>query len=144
MEKEQKKYEISFLVKNENGQQEIIKTLESHQALIIDSGNISRISLAYQIKKETGAYFGYLHFSANTDKIKNISDDLVLNQEVLKFLIITPPIAKMIRMAGPMGSRIVKKTFQPKEMEKTEIKKLEPATTLSNEALEKKLEEILK
>ena len=131
--------------KDENGQQEIIKTLESNQASIIDGSNISKISLAYQIKKERGAFFGYVHFMVNTDKIKNISDTLKLKQGVLRFLIITPPIAKMIRMATP---RIVKRMFQSRVAEKTEIKKPLPApittATLSNEALEKKLEEILK
>ena len=143
MEKEQKKYEISFLVRDENGQQEITKTLESCQASIIDGGNVLRINLAYQIKKENEAYFGYLHFLANTDKIKNISDDLKLNQKVLRFLIITPPITKMMRMET---QRIIKKTFQPRAVERMEIKKPSPAptATLSNEALEKKLEEILK
>ena len=125
--------------KNNNGKS---KDSSLKKFLFVSDESLSG-DLAYQIKKENEAYFGYLHFLANTDKIKNISDDLKLNQKVLRFLIITPPITKMMRMATP---RIIKKTFQPRAVERMEIKKPSPAptATLSNEALEKKLEEILK
>ncbi|KKQ23065.1 30S ribosomal protein S6 [Candidatus Wolfebacteria bacterium RIFCSPLOWO2_01_FULL_38_11] len=138
MEKEPKKYEISFLVRNEDESEEISKILQKHKATILENGGISRIKLAYPIKKENFACFGYFNFSADSGEISKINGVLKLNPKVLRFLFITPPIAKSIpqpiaRKAAPF------KPIAPKP----EAKK-EPQAVLTNEALEKKLEEILK
>ncbi len=79
MDKEQKKYEISFLAKTDNDGKEIAELLKKHQALIIGEDNGLRIKLAYPIKKEEFAFFGCFQFSAATDIIKKVSDELNLN-----------------------------------------------------------------
>ena len=63
------------------------------------------------------------------------------NQKILRFLIITPPIAKLAAVSAPRMRRPA--LFKEAE-KKIEIKKAEPQQILTNEELEKKLEEILK
>jgi ribosomal protein S6 len=142
MDKENKKYEIGFLAKNESFKEEIIKLLVGFGAEITDSGNASRINLAYPIKKETSAVFGYVYFSGQPDIVKKIGDNLRLNSEVLRhIIIISPAIRQSARLAAKKTRYSV--PFE-KPTEKPEIKRVKTRTVLSNEALEKKLEEILK
>ena len=62
MKEDAKIYEIGFLAKEENDREEIVKILTNYGAKIVDAGKMSRIKLAYPIKKENFAYFGYLFF----------------------------------------------------------------------------------
>jgi ribosomal protein S6 len=144
MDKEFKKYEIGFLARNENGGDDVNKTLTSHRCELIESGVLNRMRLAYPIKKETAGFFGYYHFLAEPSAIEKIKNELDLNFNVLRFLIITPPAEKQLPSAAKIEKRrkqVVSKEIEPK----AEIKKPMPApSVLTNEALEKKLEEILK
>lgn len=142
MDSEQKKYEIGFLAKSDADREQLIKILENHGASIIDSGNFSRLRLAYPIKKENSAHFGYLHFSSTAEAIKKIGSDLKLNAGILRFLILTPPIIKSIKYSVEKP----KKTIAPETERKEEIKlgEAKPISPLTNKDLEEKLEEILK
>lgn len=144
MDKELKKYEIGFLVRNENGGDDVNKILNGHKCELIESGALNRIRLAYPIKKETVGYFGYYHFLAESLTIEKIKSELDLNSNVLRFLLITPPAEKQMPFVAKFETK--KKPIVPKEIEpKAEIKRPMPAPqVLTNEALEKKLEEILK
>lgn len=141
MDKEQKNYEISFLAKGDKDNGEIIEALKKHQASITGEDNVLRIKLAYPIKKEESAFFGCLRFSATPDIIKKVSDGLNFNQKILRFLIITPPIAKLTAVSAP---RMRRQALFKEAEKKIEIKKPESHQILTNEELEKKLEEILK
>lgn len=136
--KDAKNYEIGFLVKDESDAAGIIKTIGGYKATVTNEGAIKRIQLAYPIKKATSACFGYVFFSSLPENITKLKDSLKINQNILRFLIVTPPIvatsfptSKPIRKISPIKSTLP-------------VKKFESAQTLSNEALEKKLEEILK
>lgn len=139
MEKEQKNYEIGFLAKTEEDKNEIIKLLEEQKVLIIKNGGLSKIKLAYPIKKESSAYFDYIIFSAYPEAIEKISKNLKLNPKILRFLIITPPTAKIQKLAPRFKKSIASKTIIRKPI----VEKI-PLQQISNEMLEKKLEEILK
>lgn len=145
--KDQKQYEISFLAVSEKGKDEILKTLQKFQGAVSFESPAGRLNLSYQIKRQKSAFFGYFHFSALTEAIKKISEDLKLNAEILRFLIITPPIAKQAPMSQRARMRI-RRVALPKEakeeLKKAEIVKSEIKSVLTNEELEKKLEEILK
>ena len=149
---ENKNYEIGFLIKSESDREEIIKALKDSQFSIIGEGQTQRIKLAYPIKKETFAYFSYLHFSGQPADIQNLNNKLKTGAKILRFSIVPQPIAKESRFsesAAPAQQRgfserpkIQETPFQasvhqpPRETSAPEA--------LSNEALEKKLEEILK
>ncbi|MEK9154560.1 MAG: 30S ribosomal protein S6 [Patescibacteria group bacterium] len=144
MTEDKKNYEISFLTVADEDINEVAKIISKHGASIIDEVKTSKIKLAYPIKRENFANFSYLCFSAATDVIKKINNDLKLNSKVLRFLIITPPVVKSV-ISQKERRRITEPMITGKE-EKSEHRKSEskPAPALSNEELEKKLEEILK
>ncbi len=131
---DKKSYEIAFLVRNEEDAQQVIKLLKSAGAEIESEGAISKLNLAYPIKKEHSAHFGYFHFSLETEKVKQLEDSIRMNPLILRSLIVTPPFVKnKTRSFLPPRRRPV--SFPQATERKT--------PSLSNEALEKQLKEIL-
>jgi len=108
--------------------------LEKAGARINFEGQASRITLSYPIKKEREAHFGYFQFEVTPDKIKEIDEELKNSQEIIRFLTITPGYLKN------RGKPQIFSRPRPSAVKPAEGKSL----PLSNEALEKKIEEILK
>ncbi len=135
---EKKDYEISFLLKSEERVDEILKALKHIGGEITLEGPIEKIVLAYKIKKETSASFGHFHFRALPADIKTLTQELKNNPEVLRTLVVTPPFVKSKRTT----MRPLPKAAAPAPEYKAPIA-VAPAP-LSNEALEKKIEEILR
>lgn len=157
MDKELKKYEIGFLVKAEENKNELIKILKNRGFLIIDDGEISRIKLAYPIEKENFAFFGYLYFSGDSEKIKALNKELKTSPKILRHLVISRPVIMRKvenKTAFEKAELISEKIYAPAYVEASAdvevladgpARKITPKTeVLSNEELEKKLEEILK
>ncbi len=151
-DKEFKKYEVGFLVRNEGDKEEVVKTLKNHKSSVIDDGGISRIKLAYPIKKEDFAYFGYLHFSCAPENIKELRNELKTSSKVLRFIIVSQPVPVKKSEIKDASEEFRRRPIAPTSQtisasteERTERKEMSKKTeTLSNEDLEKKLEEILK
>ncbi len=143
MGKDNKKYEIGFLAKEEGFKDKLVKLVGDFGGEIIDSGDLSRIKLAYPIKKETSAFFGYFYFSIQPEAVKKISENLKLNSEILRHIIISTPV---IQQAIQSVSKRPRRAFSPEIPTAASAvpKKPKAQPILSNEALEKKLEEILK
>jgi small subunit ribosomal protein S6 len=135
-EKVIKPYEISFLLRNEEDVAVVVKKLSELGAVIIKEGAVNYIRLAYPIKKEESAYFGYIHFSAEPEVVKRINGALKLESKVLRFLIVTPPVGKMIQRRQDFRREVARDIETP-----VATSKVEP---LSNAELEEKLEEISK
>lgn len=131
----QKKYEVSFLTKAETDKQAILKTLNSIKAQIIFESELKLIALAYKIKKESQAYFGWIQFSADPESISIINSSLKTSP-VLRFLIVESVSSG--RPARPRDGYQFKKSA-PTSAEAPK----ERQGNLSNEALEQKLKEIL-
>ena len=131
---DKKSYEIVFLARNEEDAQQVIKLLKSAGAEIELEGPISKITLAYAIKKEQSAHFGYFHFLLETEKVKQLEDSIRINPLILRFLIITPPFVKNKTRSFLPPRRRPSSFSQPAERK---------TPSLSNEALEKQLKEIL-
>lgn len=139
-ESNKKDYEISFLCKEEGGPEELRKFVLRSGGEILLEGPVERIALAYKIKKESTAYFGYFHFAMEPAEAKALEHDLNTAPFVLRYLIVTPPFQKM----KPRGmGRPKTKGQQAPEPTATAEKKSVESLPLSNEALEKKIEEIL-
>lgn len=128
---DKKEYELSFLSKTEEGAKEIVELVRSLGGEITFESSVNKIALAYKINKEAAAFFGWIFFTALPKDVKGIKDSLALKGDILRTLLITPPFVK--GKPRPIGAR-------PKP-QKTSPEK--PAQPLSNEALEKKIEEIL-
>lgn len=135
---EKRDYELSFLVKTEGDVREVARLLEQHKADIRVEGQLSKISLAYKIKHESQAVFGFFRFSALPSDAKSLEKDLESNPGIMRSLVIILPtqraaveeIARRKRPAEPRREGIPPEARQYKP--------------LSNEAIEKKIEEILK
>ncbi|MBI4993436.1 30S ribosomal protein S6 [Candidatus Wolfebacteria bacterium] len=144
MEKDLKKYEIGFLAYSEEARNNIVELLKVNSAEIINDGGFSKIKLAYPVKKHTSAFFGYIQFSSLPSAVVNLKDSLKLNSQILRFMIIIlNPKALLAKSSGRFFEKSEAKEFK-KELEGIEVKKIRPQSVLSNEDLEKKLEEILK
>ncbi|MCL5007041.1 MAG: 30S ribosomal protein S6 [Patescibacteria group bacterium] len=136
MDSEKKSYEISFLLGNENDVEAVLKHLSQIGAEILNEGKISEVSLAYPIKKLASASFGWIYFSALPEKIGELNSALKMDGKIIRYLIITPPIVKTEK----------KRPAKASEKEESSAPAAPVATAeneLSNEELEKKLEEIL-
>lgn len=154
MDKEIKNYEITFLAKSEGDKEELINNLKRHELTILGDGPMSKTKLAYPIKKETFAYCGTLYFSGEADKIEELVKELKVQGKLLRFNIIFRPAGEgKMDIIKPASSEKERPVLERKEMEKSaadlSIRQTPKAPrikteTLSNEALEKKLEEILK
>lgn len=131
-----KEYEISFLIKEESDVEIIKKLMQSYGMEITEGGELRRFALPYKIKKETSAVFGYFHFMSEPDKIKEFSDSLKVEKECLRSMIVSDPVKKQ------EDTRREENREDKKTTKKVEIK--EDEKSLTNEELEKKLEEILK
>ncbi len=138
MERDTKEYEIGFLATEETGAQAVLKALNQHKAEILLEGPVEKIALAYPINRQTSAYFGYIHFRTSPSEMPGLRKDLDIQSLVLRSLIITPPFVK------PKPRWETKARMKPTTSAAV-TPELAPSTApLSNEALEKKIEEILK
>lgn len=127
-----KEYEISFILKNDD-QAPILKALKDKNFVILKEMPLTKVKLSYPIKKENQAYFGYVNFKGQPGLIADLSAGLKMLPEALRFLVITQPIVKKTGESGFSSRR----RFIKKEV-------ISAPAVLSNEALEKKIEEILK
>lgn|SRR3989344_1152274 len=131
--KDIKDYEISFLLRTPEAIGAVDKILTTAKAEVFERGSVKDIRLSYPIKKQELAYFGFYCFRALPEVLQKIREELILENGVLRFLIITPPVKKS--EAG-FFSRPDKKPIAHAPLPQPQV--------LSNEALEEKLEEILK
>ncbi|HUY69727.1 MAG TPA: 30S ribosomal protein S6 [Candidatus Tyrphobacter sp.] len=140
-ETDKKGYEISFLLRREEDVEAILKPLAEGLGEVLSEGQLTMIKLAYPVQKETSAYFGWIHFSMAPENVKKMSGTLKLDARVLRYLIITPPISRAERRP-----RIRPSESTPAAVTEpvSESRPKEKETEISNEALEKRLEEILK
>lgn len=119
-----KEYEIGFVLKSLEAEKEVAAALSQQEAEVTYKSPVTETRLAYPIQKHQVAQFGFYHFNASPEAIVKLNKALGLNQNVLRFLIITPP------------AKANQQTQRPE--------KKAPAPIVSNEALSEKLEEILK
>lgn len=130
MDELKKDYEIGFLIQNPESVAGVFEVLRKHGAEVYNQGSVNPMRLAYPIKKQVSAHFGFAYFHIEAEKISSMKEELKFLPALLRFLIITPPFRQEAREARSARA--------------PEAKAPEPAAALSNEALEQKLEEILK
>jgi len=126
-----REYEVSFIVKDDEGIRVLRDLLARHGAEIILEGPQKTITLAYPIKKELEADFSYFRFLIEPQKIMELENEIKLQPKVLRFLLIKPGALK--------GTKFEKTAQGIPERPMPQASSL----PLSNEALEKKIEEIL-
>ena len=138
-EKDTKLYEMSYLLKNEGDVSVVGKFIKDLGGEIEFESPASKIVLAYPVQKEESAYFGYVHFSMEPAEISHLSHEMETRPGILRHLIITPPFKKSESRPRVEVPRRVERAPLPRQAEP-----VRPAESLTNEELEKKIEEILK
>jgi ribosomal protein S6 len=121
--------------------------LRQHNGEISVEPRAKRLTLAYEIKKHKEAVFAYCTFKAAGEDAKKLEQDLTTNTEVIRFLIIKTPkpdLSAERRTFSPAESVTQRRTrtMRPGSTPSADAKPVAPKP-LSNEALEKKIEEIL-
>ena len=132
-----KEYELSFLIRAKEDEASLREAISKAQGHLSFMSEIKQIRLAYSVKKHDSAFFGFYNLTIPSGNIGKIKKDLGLLAQVLRFLIISPPIKLLrepARKASPLPAPPVLENKKGKPEE----------TVLTNEALEQKLEEILK
>lgn len=137
---EKQAYELSFLIKDETVAAEISKIMRRHGAEVVSEQLPKKMDLAYKIKKEGHAFFGYFCFHSTAADAKLLEHDLGTNPAVLRFLIIRLPRKRYIAFGGELPMQKAKPVAVPREIAGADKRPIQP---ISNEALEKKIEEIL-
>lgn len=145
IEKNIKKYELAVVFKEE-ADYEMIRGLVLKAGFEISlEGETRKMYLAYPINKETSAFFNFVQFMGDAEMIADFSKDLKLNPKVLRHLIVTNPIEKQMDQFSfdSRPRRGQRQNFSEKPSDISVIEKKQQ-TVVTNEDLEKKLEEILK
>ncbi|HVM77342.1 MAG TPA: 30S ribosomal protein S6 [Candidatus Paceibacterota bacterium] len=141
---DKKEYEISLLLKNEADLANVLTLVGQHGGEISSETKARNLALAYEIKKHKEAVFAYCNFRAYPDDAKNLEHDLNSRTDVLRFMIIaSPPAAEKISPMGPGAPRRPRRAPRTAAPTGDATAKPQAPRPLSNEALEKKIEEIL-
>ncbi len=138
---DKKEYELSYLAPTEEASIEVEKAIAAIGGEVATKGPLQNMRLAYPIKKHASAYFGFYYVKALPDAVVKLHDMLRVNKGILRHLIVTPPIK-----AVPRGERFVRDARKaPPSAGVPKIEEVKPAQPqiLSNEGLEKELQQIL-
>ena len=133
------KYELTFVTKDENVA-DLRKALEKNGARVVKEREMQKIRLAYGMKKQDYGYLGVLFISIPKDKVEKLIGELNLHENVLRYVLSRFDEHKVVgreeeskqRSGGSEERRVFRAPRKPTE------------PVLTNEALEKKIEEILK
>ncbi|MBI3046309.1 MAG: 30S ribosomal protein S6 [Candidatus Harrisonbacteria bacterium] len=138
-DKEKKEYEIAILAKMPEVSA-VTDILNQYRAEIFYQSPVTEVRLAYPIKKQRQAYFGFFQFRAEPEAVEKIQQALKLNSSILRFLAVSSPIKKSEKLQRPAAEiKYSRSKPEPAAAESVPL-----GGILTNEALEEKLEEILK
>jgi len=134
----QKQYEIGVLIRKEDDIAEVRRVIAAHGGELTNDFQAKKIVLAYPIKKEKEAVFAWGVFAASGVEAKQLEQDLRTTAVVLRSLITIPLGSKKSVEAAAAEKKWNRTKHEPVVAEA----KIVPQT-LSNEALTKKIEEML-
>jgi ribosomal protein S6 len=150
-DKDKKEYELAVLVPREEDVAAVVALVREHNGDISAEPRAKKIVLAYEIKKHKEAIFAYFNFKAFGEDVKNLEHEMNIKAEIIRSLVVIaiPFDASEERassasaMAAASANAPQRRPRMTRSAAPTE-QKAPASSTLSNEALEKKIEEILK
>ena len=145
-DKDKKEYELALLLKSEDNLAGVLTLVGQHNAEGVSEPRAKRLQLSYEIKKHTEAVFVYFTFKAFGDDIKALEHDLNTHADVLRFMVIASPAPAERNATSAMPPREERRSRAAPSYSAPvtpEVPRPAPSKPLSNEALEKKIEEIL-
>ena len=123
-------YEIGFHLIPELTEEEVQKNVEelsnlitSHEGLITFTKEPQKFKLAYPINKKLGSYFGHIQFIAPKTIVDQIQDELKLNNNILRYVVIKQEPKK--EKIKPQKQRRLTKEEKPAEKPAEVDKQLE-------------------
>jgi ribosomal protein S6 len=130
-----KAYEVSFLLESEDHIADVKRLVAQHGADITQESPQRKINLAYPIEHATQAFFGVLKVMSEPGEMKLLEKDLVGSKKVLRSLIIVIPKEK-----SGEGEEAKRPTMPVRRA--SPVQREQKSKPLSNEAIERKIEEI--
>lgn len=143
----QTNYELAFHLNPNLEEAKVREIKENTEKIITSNGGVisyskepEKIRLSYEIKHHGNTYFGYVQFNlSDAAGLEELNEQLKLNPEVLRYLIIKLPsdlqkkqsMLKQVRMRERQEKRAQTKVVTPGESKK------------ESKELDKKLEEII-
>ena len=140
-EKDKKEYEVAVLLRSEDHLPAVMALVSQHHVEGVSEPRAKRLQLAYEINKVREAVFVYFTFKAYGDDIKALEGDLNSQNDVLRHLIIASPAPAERPAASAMAQG--RRSASPSSANTPAESRTSAQRPLSNEALEKKIEEIL-
>lgn len=131
-------YEVSFIVKNEEDVSFLARIFEKNKVNIINVGVPVKMNAAYQIKKQNLVYLGATLFSCDSECVEKLSDDLRLEDRLLRFMIrrVKNEALKETRTPIVLREKRERKRFVPSKVANKNFE-----AVLTNEALQEKIDE---
>lgn len=136
-EKDKKEYELAVLVVNEADVASVVALIKEHHGEDISEPRAKHLRLEYEIKKHTEAVFVNLTFHAYGEDVKALETELNSRPNVIRSMFIASPAPSQPSVTMPPQERRAPRPAHPMPVDRP------AARPLSNEALEKKIEEIL-
>ncbi len=139
-DKDKKEYELALLLKSEGDAASVTALVSQHGGEGISEPRAKRLQLAYEIDRLTEAVFAYFTFTMFADAAKALEHDLSTRADIIRFMVIASPEASERTATSPFPPR---EERRPRAAAAPDVPKPSIPRPLSNEALEKKIEEIL-
>jgi ribosomal protein S6 len=147
VKKDPSRFEVSYLERNE-GSADMRAAVVRHGGTVVQERPLEKVRLAYPIEKQQYAFLGCMEFTVDPSALAELQVELRLNKELLRALVhrATAPaagaegstqsapgaaVSPLSPRAGSVGSGRPARSSRPK-----------PEPVLTNEALEKKIEEM--
>lgn len=145
MSENSKQYELSLVLQSEESYPEVLGLIKNKGFTVLKENSLARIKLMYPIKKQLSGVFTHLILDISPDRVSGLDSELKTISGVLRFLIVTPPVKEKTERGSRPLRDMKPRSSKPRgeAPEKKEPRKGTPEV-ISNELLEKKLEEILK
>ena len=146
-------YELAFHISSnlegadiQKTRQDLEKILTSHGGTVSFAKDPEKTRLAYPIKHQLSAFFGYFHFGLESSEnaVMEIRDEVRLNPNVLRFIILKhepepkvdqDDVVRKLASAEKRRLKAIKATEKPGPKE--------DAPKLDEKAIDEKLEEII-
>ena len=144
-------YELAFHISSNLDEADVQKTRQEVEKMITSNGGVisfakdpEKIRLAYPIQHQATAFFGHFNFNLASpeESVVKIRDDLRLNHNVLRFLILKHEVQPKLdkeELVRKMASAERRRVKAAKDAEKPKGE----APKLDEKAIDEKLEEII-
>ncbi|MDP3696940.1 MAG: 30S ribosomal protein S6 [Candidatus Taylorbacteria bacterium] len=146
-------YELAFQISSnleeadvQKTRQELEKAVTSHGGVVSFSKDLERTRLAYPIKHQTNAFFGYLNFNLESgEAVHQIRDELRLNPHILRFLILKQEEESKMKQEDVIRRLAIAEKRRIRAMKQAEKPAASKGETpkASEKEIDEKLEEII-